>query len=76
MVLRAGTHEIAHRGPFSVLTLAPASLTLKGDCRYPARELRVQTLSGQGISNEAFGTVHMACSTPLLWIQSESTIQS
>lgn len=64
--LQAGQHRLDLAGRFSVLALEPAQLTLSGDCKYPAENLRLQPLSGHGISNEGHGAVALACDRPVM----------
>lgn len=61
----AGEHVFTHRGLFSVIAFEPASISLSGDCRYPAADLQLDVLSGTGISNEASGAVQLTASGPV-----------
>jgi len=63
---QAGAHTIELHGTFSVLALEHAEITISGECRYPAERVSLHPLSGQGISNEAFGRVEISSSAPFM----------
>jgi thiamine pyrophosphokinase len=64
----AGEHRFARRGLFSLLVLDAASITIAGECRWPALDLPLDPLSGRGLSNEAFGNVTVRASQPFALI--------
>ncbi|MEZ0223957.1 MAG: hypothetical protein ACAH83_05345 [Alphaproteobacteria bacterium] len=61
----AGEHAFAHRGIFSLLAFERATVSLAGQCRYPAESLVIEALSGAGISNEAAGDIRMTSDSPV-----------
>ena len=64
---QAGEHAVANlHGIFSVLVLEPAEITITGECRYPVEKASLQPFSGQGVSNEASGTVKFTASGPFM----------
>jgi thiamine pyrophosphokinase len=65
----AGAQSLNVTGLFSVLVFAPARLDISGNCRYPAEALALEPLSGQGVSNEGLGEIHIRCDQPFAVIR-------
>ena len=64
----AGEYAIDEHGPFGLMLLARAKVTLSGDCEYKIDEGKsLQELSSHGISNRAFGKILLKTSGPILW---------
>jgi thiamine pyrophosphokinase len=63
---QSGEHTVKLEGTFSVLMLEPAVVTISGDCRYPTKATVLGPLSGQGISNEASGTIKISATGPFM----------
>lgn len=61
----SGEHAFAHRGTFSLLAFERSTISLAGECRYPAENLVLETLSGAGISNEASGDIKLVSDSPV-----------
>ncbi len=61
----AGDHIFKHQGLFSTLAFEPATVTIWGDCRYPATSLPLEPFSGAGISNFASGDVRISSDKPV-----------
>ena len=64
----AGDYAIDDHGPFGLVLLASAKVTLSGDCEYQIQAgQNLQELSSHGISNKAFGKILLKTSGPILW---------
>ncbi|MBI1216769.1 MAG: hypothetical protein GC185_13245 [Alphaproteobacteria bacterium] len=59
-----GAHELELTARFSLLALAPVTVSIAGKCEYPAENLALSTLSGQGISNIGRGAVTIVADAP------------
>jgi thiamine pyrophosphokinase len=59
-----GRHRLELRQRFSLLALEPATVSIDGDCAYPARSLALPVLSGQGVSNIGHGMVAIEADKP------------
>jgi len=70
LFLNTGTHTLELHGTFSTLVLEPASITISGDCHYSREKVSLHPFSGEGISNEASGTVSISSNAPLMILRS------
>lgn len=62
----AGQWEIEVYGTFSLITFAPSTVTLSGNCKYPIRtDTVIKPVSSFGLSNEGFGKIMFSTSAPL-----------
>lgn len=69
-MLSPGEHELVLQGPFSVMTLEKAKVSIHGECRYSAKGEVFFPLSGRGVSNAGFGKVNFSSDQVLLVIRS------
>ncbi len=65
-LLGEGHWKFKHEGLFSLGTLKPTKVKLKGDCRFPIKDaLSLSPLSSFGLSNEAHGDIHLETKGPV-----------
>jgi len=65
----AGTNAVNLAGSFSVLVLAPATISVSGDCEYQVQGAQLAPLSGRGVSNRAHGTVQVTGDAPFMVVR-------
>lgn len=58
--------EFDHFQTFSVMAFDNCTLTIQGDCDYPAQALEVRPFSSQSLSNRAFGSVRVLANRPFM----------
>jgi len=68
VILPAGAHDLVLEKNFSLLCLAPATVSLSGAVAYPARNLTLAPLSGRGISNKGHGALRLENDAPVLLV--------
>ncbi len=75
LIVSAGQWQIPISGGFSVITLQPNQITLKG-CRYSLTEpTHLAPFSSLGLSNEANGNISVTCRRPLLIVARPSLVE-
>lgn len=65
----AGRHEVDINGRFGLLCIEPATVTLAGACEYAASSLKLDPLSGRGVSNQGRGIVEVTADAPCIIAQ-------
>lgn len=68
VLLPGGQHDLQIERAFSLLAIEGVNLTLRGACDYTAENLSLAPLSGQGVSNNGRGLVHVSVDAPVVVI--------
>lgn len=65
----AGSWQFHHHGIFSLICLAPAKITLNGDCQYPLdHPTPLNPLSSHGLSNRGEGDITLSSDQVIFFI--------
>lgn len=67
-MLQQGTFDLEVQGLFSVIAFEETTVTLSGACDYPCNDLKLQPLSGAGVSNKGAGMVAITAAKPVMVI--------
>lgn len=68
--LNKGKHVLNFTGTYSIITLEKQNLKISGDSLYKGKDIALNALSSQGLSNEANGKITIECQKPLLLMRS------
>ena len=65
IALGPGSYDLELSGTFSLVCFEKSKVHLSGDCQYPLKNSIVSPVSSLGLSNQAYGTVHIKVEKPI-----------